>query len=67
MKILEEFITKFSDKTYILSKENSYQYHKVHGIFLYFLYLVFIMYQNIEKNTITKENIKNTKLEGIYE
>lgn len=49
LKLLENFIVSFSNSNYILTKENSSEYHKLHWIVLYFIYLVFIISQNIEK------------------
>jgi len=67
MQLLKNFITKFQNKEYILTKKNADEYHKLHGILLYFIYLVFIISQTIEKTDKTLDNIKNIKWEWIYE
>lgn len=69
MNLLKQFIVKYKNKNFILTRENSNEYHKLHWILLYFIYLVFIMSQNIEKIDIVKANIKsnNNNNEWIYE
>lgn len=67
MELLENFIRKFQDKSYILTKQNADEYHKLHGILLYFIYLVFLVYQNLEKASIAKNSLDNTKWMWIYE
>lgn len=49
IKVIEDFITKFSDSTFELSIEKSDYYYKLHSIFIYFIYLVYVMYENMEK------------------
>jgi len=61
MQLLKDFIIKFQNKEYILTKENADEYHKLHGILLYFIYLVFIISQTIKKTDKTLVNIKNIK------
>jgi len=61
MQLLKDFIIKFQNKEYILTKQNADEYHKLHGILLYFIYLVFIISQTIEKTDKTLDNIKNIK------
>ncbi len=46
-EILEQFILKFSDKNYKLTVDNSEEYYKIHSIVLYYIYLVYSLYQNI--------------------
>lgn len=46
-EILEQFIIKFSDKNYKLTVNNSEEYYKIHSIVLYYIYLVYMLYQNI--------------------
>ncbi len=65
--LLEQFILKYSDKSYILTTENSEQYHKIHWIMLYFIYLVFLIYQNIEKTNEAKNELESTMTNWIYE
>ncbi len=61
MEILEEFIMRFSYRSFILSKETAEEYHKIHGIMLYFIYLVYIIYQNLEKTKQAKLMLKSVK------
>jgi len=46
-ELLERFITEFSNKNYKLTIINSDEYHRIHSTILYYIYLVYIMYQNI--------------------
>lgn len=46
-EILEHFILKFSDRDYKLKISNSMEYYKIHSIVLYYIYLVYSLYQNI--------------------
>jgi hypothetical protein len=39
----------------------------MHSIILYFIYLVFLMYQNIEKNIQTQKELENLWNSWIYE
>lgn len=65
-KILEDFLNKYKNNTFILSKNTSLEYHKIHSIILYYIYLVYIMYKSIldgqeilkelEDNTLQQEN-----------
>lgn len=54
-KMLEDFIESFKSNNFILTKENSNEYHKIHSVVLYYIYLVYIMYVNIIKS---KENLE---------
>ncbi len=63
--LIEDFIKRFSWKTFELTIERSKYYHKIHSTFLYFIYLIFLMHQNIEKTRKTKQNINN--IDGLYE
>lgn len=47
--IVEDFISKFSNSSYVLSYEGSKYFYEIHSIFLYFIYLVYLMNENIEK------------------
>jgi len=67
MKILQEFINKFKNKDYVLTKENAKEYHKLHWILLYFIYLVFLMYQNLEKSSVAKKELETVENTWIYE
>lgn len=67
MVLLEQFILRYTDKNYVLTKENSEEYHKIHWIMLYFIYLVFLMYQNIESTTNAKKELENTISSEIFE
>lgn len=44
-EILEKFISKYSSTPFFLSNTTSKEYHEIQGIFLYFMYLVFLMYK----------------------
>ncbi len=66
MVLLENFIKKFQNKSFILTKTNSAEYHKLHWVLLYFIYLVFLMFQNIEKSKLAIEGTDNIDNE-IYE
>jgi hypothetical protein len=57
MKLLEDFITEFSDKHFVLTVNNSEEYYKLHALLLYFLYLVFLMNKNITKATETLDEL----------
>ncbi len=67
MQLLKDFIVRFRDKDYILTRENAGEYHKLHWILLYFIYLVFLIYQNLIKTENTLKNIENIKNNSIYE
>lgn len=67
MQLLENFIIKFQNKKYVLTKENSSGYHKLHWILLYFIYLVFIMSQNLEKTEKIQKTIEKSEWNWIYE
>lgn len=67
MQLLKDFIIKFQDKTYVLTNDNSDEYHKLHWILLYFIYLVFIMSQNLEKTDKVKKTLNETDWNWIYE
>jgi hypothetical protein len=49
VKILEDFIKIFQNKTLVIDQEKASYYHKIHSCFLYFIYLVFLISQNLEK------------------
>ena len=61
MKKLEDFIANFSWKTFILTNKTAKYYHEIHGIMLYFIYLVYIISRNLmqakEANAILQEGI----------
>ena len=63
MKLLEGFITEFSDSHFVLTKANSEYYHKIHSIMLYFIFLVYIIYQNLEKSLDAKNLIEEYVIE----
>ena len=67
IELLEKFILKFKNKDYILTKDNSEEYHKLHWILLYFIYLVFLMYQNVEKTNVTLNELGQNRYNWIYE
>lgn len=67
MQLLEDFIAKFQDKEYILTRDNTDEYHKLHWILLYFIYLVFIISQTIEKTDKTLDSINDIEWNWIYE
>ena len=67
LELLTDFINRFKNKDYILTKENSKEYHKLHWILLYFIYLVFLMYQNLEKSSIAKKELETVENTWIYE
>lgn len=67
MQLLKNFITKFQNKDFILTRKNADEYHKLHWILLYFIYLVFIISQTIEKTDKTLNNIKDVHWNWIYE
>jgi len=58
-KILEEFILKLQKGDFILTRENSNQYHTFYWILLYFLYLVYIMHLNIIKTSKTVKELED--------
>jgi hypothetical protein len=62
MKILEDFIKNFQDKTLIIDQEKASYYHKIHSCFLYFIYLVFLMSQNLKKiNSLDFNTCENSE------
>ena len=65
--LIKDFINKFSNKTFILDLKSSAYYHKLHSIFLYFIYLVFLMHQNIKKTSEIKKELEEVKKNWIYE
>lgn len=65
--LVEDFITKFAKANFELTYEKSDYYHKLHGIFLYFIYLVFLMYQNLEKTHLAQTELDGVKTQGIFE
>lgn len=67
MKLLENFVQKFSDSQYILTKQNSQEYHKVHWVMLYFIYLVYIIYSNLEKTNNAKNIIEKVFQENKWD
>lgn len=67
MEKLEEFIKKFSNKEFLLTYSKSDYFHKLHWIFLYFVYLVFLMYQNLEKTDSAKRELQSVISEWVYE
>ncbi len=67
IKLLEDFIKKFSGKKFALSTSNSKYYHKLHWILLYFIYLIFIMYQNKENNRKVKQELEKINFDWLYE
>jgi hypothetical protein len=67
MQILKDFIIKFQDKKYILTRQNANEYHKLHWILLYFIYLVFLVYQTIEETEKAKKELLLVDVEWIYE
>ncbi len=67
MQLLNDFIVKFQNKKYVLTPENSKEYHKLHWILLYFIYLVFLVSQNLEKSDKAKRNLTKVQTEWIYE
>ena len=66
-KLLKDFIIKYKNKTFILTRENSKYYHKLHSIILYFIYLTFLIHQNVEKNIVTKKELEKLEDAWIYE
>ena len=54
-------------KDYILTKSNADEYHRLHWILLYFIYLVFLVSQTIEKTEQTKKELLWVKNSWIYE
>ncbi len=66
-ELLKDFIVKYKNRTFVLTRKNSKYYHELHSIILYFIYLVFLMYQNIEKNIQTQKQLKNMWNSGVYE
>lgn len=58
-KLFEEFLIKFADKKFILNMNNSWEYHKLHAIMLYYIYLVHIMYKNIVDSTKQLQKLEN--------
>lgn len=46
-EVLENFIERFSKNDYKLTVENSDEYYKIHSIVLYYIYLVYSLYQSI--------------------
>jgi hypothetical protein len=58
IKLLEDFIKKYKDKDLEISSiEKAEYYLKVHSVFLYFIYLVFILSENLKKiNWVEFEN-----------
>ena len=67
MELLKIFIIKFRDKSFVLTKNNADQYHKLHWILLYFIYLVFLISQTLERTNITQTNLNSVEVEWIYE
>lgn len=67
IKKVEEFIKKFSNSDFILTYAKSDYFHKLHSIFLYYIYLVFLMYQNMEKTTNAKRELDNAVTSWVYE
>jgi len=67
IKILENFINKYSNSNFELTYQKSKYYHKIHSIFLYFIYIVFLMYQNIKKTNITLKELKDIDCDWIFE
>jgi hypothetical protein len=61
MESLKDFIIKFQNKDYILTRDNADEYHKLHGILLYFIYLVFLVSQTIEKTNNAKKDLLNVE------
>lgn len=67
IKLVEDFIKKFSNSTFELTYKKSNYYHTLHGIFLYFIYLVFLMYQNIENINNAKDGLNNDIPDWVFE
>lgn len=66
-KLLEDFISKFSKWNFELTIQKAEYYHNLHSILLYFIYLVFLMYQNVEKTSNAENELNNSKSEWIFE
>lgn len=60
--ILEDFITNFKNKDFILTRDNSNYYHKIHSIFLYYIYLVYLMHKNINESQKTITELESCDL-----
>ena len=58
MSILQEFITRFQDKSFVLTQKSASLYHTIHSVVLYYIYLVYIMYQSSIKSQIACSNLK---------
>jgi hypothetical protein len=67
MQLLKNFIRKFQNKNYILTRDNADEYHRLHWILLYFIYLIFLMSQTLEKTSKAQKNLNNLEAEWIYE
>lgn len=59
MQLLQDFIINFKNKDFILTRENSKEYHKIHSLLLYFIYLIFIMHENIVSINNTQKWLEN--------
>lgn len=59
IQLLQDFIVNFKNKDFLLTKENSKEYHKIHSLLLYFIYLIFIMHENIVSINNTQKWLEN--------
>jgi hypothetical protein len=62
VKLLEDFITNYQGKNIIISDEKKAKYYfKIHSVFLYFIYLVFLLAENLKKiNSVEFEDCDNS-------
>jgi len=67
LELLENFIKTFSKKDFELTMAKSDYFYKLHSIFLYFVYLIFIMYQNIEKSHEAKLELEKARWSWLYD
>ena len=58
-KLFEAFLIKFSDKKFVLNINSSWEYHTLHAIILYYIYLVHIMYKNIIDSNKQLQKLEN--------
>lgn len=58
VRLFKEFLNKFPNKDFAINLANSWDYHRIHSILLYYIYLVYIMFKNIADSTKQLEKLE---------
>jgi hypothetical protein len=67
LELVEDFTRNFSKTDFVLTIYKAQYYHRLHSIFVYFVYLIFLMNQTLMRTRSASKQIDKLSDQEVYE